>query len=52
MCVEKIIFVFNIKFKLKHKTLNKQPILIVEQILKNAQTPLLHIHDVSSSTDY
>ena len=33
----------------KHKTLNKQRMMIVEQMLKNAQTPLLHIADVSGS---
>jgi len=31
---------------LKHKTLNIEQIMIVEQMLKNAQTPLLHIADV------
>jgi len=34
---------------LKHKTLNIERMMIVEQMLKNAQTPLLHIADVSGS---
>ena len=34
---------------LKHKTLNKQRMMIVEQMLKNAPNPLLHIADVSGS---
>jgi site-specific DNA-methyltransferase (adenine-specific) len=33
----------------KHKTLNIERIMIIEQMLKNAQTPLLHIADVSGS---
>ena len=33
----------------EHKTLNIQRMMIVEQMLKNAQTPLLHIADVSGS---
>ena len=33
----------------KHKTLNIERMMIVEQMLKNAQTPLLHIADVSGS---
>ena len=32
------------------QNLNKQRIMIVEQMLKNAQTPLLHIADVRHST--
>jgi DNA modification methylase len=34
---------------LKHKTLNIERMMIVEQMLKNAQNPLLHIADVSGS---
>ena len=34
---------------LKHKTLNIERVMIVEQILKNAPKPLLHIADVSGS---
>jgi site-specific DNA-methyltransferase (adenine-specific) len=34
---------------LKHKTLNIEQIMIVEQMLKNAPKPLLHIADVSGS---
>jgi hypothetical protein len=33
---------------MEHKTLNKQRMMIVEQMLKNAQTPLLYIHVVIS----
>jgi hypothetical protein len=34
---------------LKHKTLNIERMMIVEQMLKNAPNPLLHIADVSGS---
>ena len=34
---------------LKHKTLNIERVMIVEQMLKNAPKPLLHIADVSGS---
>ena len=34
---------------LKHKTLNIERMMIVEQMLNNAPKPLLHIADVSGS---